>query len=204
MNTHHAVLLHGTSIRESALPDVYKEQSVDVLHLCCDRFSIDDARELAVSVLQTPFASTERVFVLQARDIAVEAQNALLKLLEEPPAYAVFYLVIPQTASLLPTLLSRLHVERSEAKQSGETDAFTAFLRASYAERLACIGEKTKQKDQEWIEAIMEGCEQVATSSGNRSPFLLETVLFARRYGRTKGASAKMLLEELSLLLPRA
>lgn len=42
----------------------------------------------------------------------VEAQNALLKILEEPPSYAYILLECQSTGSLLPTILSRVQVVR--------------------------------------------------------------------------------------------
>jgi DNA polymerase III delta prime subunit len=205
METHHAFLLRGNSIAESSIPLSHKEQSVDVLHFVRDTLSIDDARELSALAQQTPFLGEQRTFVIQTRDIAFEAQNALLKLFEEPPKHAVFYVVLPTTAMLLPTLLSRLCVSSDGTTHEGEqNDDFADFVKASYANRLALIAEKTKNKDQAWIENILRGCEGIAASPEERSPFLLESIVFVRSYVRTKGASAKMLLEELALRLPSA
>ena len=95
MNEHHAILLYADSLDASHLPDAYKVQSPDILHIFVDRFSIDDARELTLLASQTPFSASMRVFVVVAHDIAVEAQHALLKLLEEPPQSARFYLILP-------------------------------------------------------------------------------------------------------------
>ena len=109
MNEHHAILIFADSLALSGIPDAYLEQGADVLHLIKDRFGIDDARELSEQASQTPFASSVRVFVIATNDVAVEAQNALLKLLEEPPQHARFYLILPPGSFLLPTLRSRLY-----------------------------------------------------------------------------------------------
>lgn len=205
MEMHHAFLLRCNSIAGSAVPVSYKEQSIDVLHFVRDKFSIDDARELSVLAQQNPFAKEQRIFVIQTHDIAFEAQNALLKLLEEPPKHAVFYVVVPATAMLLPTLLSRLYALTSELlPEEKQNDNFTTFVKASYADRMALIAQKTKDKDQEWIEDILRGCEETASSHLKGSSFLLRSIIFVRTYVRTKGASAKMLLEELALHLPSA
>ncbi len=55
-----------------------------------------------------PFHAGRKVFVIENSEaLTLEAQNALLKILEEPPAYAVFLLLSPTTDQLLQTVLSR-------------------------------------------------------------------------------------------------
>lgn len=204
MDTHHAFLAYANSIDESAIPEALKKQSTDVQHILRDRFSIDDARELSSLASLTSFEAPQRIFVIAANDIAVEAQNALLKLFEEPPAHARFYVVIPRVSMLLPTLLSRLFVfdPVRGAASADSNEAFASFAAASYGQRLEAIATKTKEKDSAWIEAILHGCESEASSLGSTSASLLKAVLFARSYIRSKGASVKMLLEEIALDLP--
>lgn len=204
MDTHHAILIYAHSLASSSIPEAYKIQSADVLHTIIDRVSIDTARELSRLAQQKPFQSAIRVFVVVTSDIAIEAQNALLKLLEEPPAHAVFYVVIPKTAFLLPTLRSRLSVfdESPDAHQIHENELFTSFLEATYGERLALIATKTKDKDLVWTESIMKGCEMWSVLSKKNKEAVLGTLIYIRTYIGTKGASSKMLLEELALTLP--
>jgi DNA polymerase III delta prime subunit len=137
--------------------------------------------------------------VVAAREIAHEAQHALLKVLEEPPAHALFYFVLGKTAVLLPTLLSRFSVESVGGPTSEETEAFNSFLKASLAERLALIAEKTKEKDIVWVESVMYGFEQKAAALKKES--LMRAVLAARIALKSRGASVKMLLEDLALRL---
>lgn len=200
MLTHHAYLLFADGLSDASLPQEYKTPSIDVLHILRDRFSIADARELSGWAGQKPFESEKRVFIIVTEDIAVEAQNALLKLLEEPSPTALFYVIIPRTAALLPTLRSRLYELEDENEARKDNTAFIEFLHSSYGERMRLIAAKTKDKDVRWIEEVVAGVEKVASES--RSEILLRGVLFVRQYVKKKGASAKMLLEELSLLLP--
>jgi len=199
MENHHAFLLFAPSLEEALLPQDCMIQSVDVQHLVRDRFSIDDARELSLQAQQTPIASPYRTFVIKAGEIAVEAQNALLKLFEEPPRHARFYVVIPPTAHLLPTLQSRLMVKEG-VQNLKESELFTAFLQMGLSERLELLALKAKAKDAVWTEAIVQGCEEFSLQRKDKA--LMETVLFVRRYLKTRGASVKMLLEELALSLP--
>jgi hypothetical protein len=201
---HHAYLYFGDDLPSSAVPEAYKTQSADVTHITRLRFSIDDARELTRTSQWHPFEGEIRVFVIVTDAIAQEAQNALLKLFEEPPTHTQFYLVLKKTAVVLPTLLSRLSVV---SLNGGDTNAdenlsFSTFLASSYADRIATIAEKTKDKDTVWIEEIVRGSEVYTTTSHKHKETLLPSVMFVRTYIGTKGASSKMLLEELALTLP--
>ncbi len=202
MDEHHATLLCADTLASAALPDAYRQQSADVLHVVRERFGIDDARELSAIASQTPFAAPVRVFVVVAGDIAPEAQNALLKLFEEPPKHARFYLIVPSVSFLLPTLRSRLHSPSGGASQDVYVDSFSAFRNASYGERLVLIAQLAKDKNREAMEAIIRGCEHAAQCEDLQNAALLRSVLFVRTYSGSRGASLKMLLEELALTLP--
>ncbi len=209
MQHHHSFIVFANSLEESALPLAYKVPSMDIFHVNVPRLAIDDVRSLTTLSLQRPFEGDIRVFVIATKDIAIEAQNALLKLFEEPPSHARFFLVVPVTIFLLSTLRSRLasfdrteDIEIEIAREADKNDAFASFLSASYAERIVTIGDHTKEKDPVWIEAILRGCEDWAHSHARTHTAMLTGILIVRNYIDSKGASSKMLLEELALLLP--
>ena len=69
--------------------------------------SIETIRELKRQIVLLPSLSKRKVIIFEeASYLTLEAQNALLKTLEEPPKYAVLILV-SQKENLLPTILSR-------------------------------------------------------------------------------------------------
>jgi hypothetical protein len=204
MINHHAVVCIADSLEDSLVPEVYKTQSSDVTHIILDRFSIDDARQLSVDALQKPVDSEYRVFVLVVKKLPEESQNALLKLFEEPPTQTRFYIVLPQAGMMIPTLHSRVYVETSEegGAVSAKNDTFASFLADTYADRLTTIASITKKKELQTIEDIIRGVEEYASKRSVKNPELLSSILFVRKYAKTPGASAKMLLEELALSLP--
>lgn len=74
-----------------------------------ETFSIGDARELKLAHEMRPVANNgKKVFVIRFDSMTNDAQNALLKLLEEPAEYAHFFLIVPSAHLLLPTVKSRL------------------------------------------------------------------------------------------------
>jgi DNA polymerase-3 subunit delta' len=65
-------------------------------------------RDLIHSLAQPPFELSRRIYLLDpAESLSLEAQNALLKTLEEPPPYALIILITSSLGSLLPTTRSR-------------------------------------------------------------------------------------------------
>ena len=55
-----------------------------------------------------PYSSRYKVYIMnEGEKMTAEAQNALLKTLEEPPEYAVILILTTQLEALLPTILSR-------------------------------------------------------------------------------------------------
>jgi DNA polymerase-3 subunit delta' len=74
-----------------------------------DSIGIDAAREIKDFLWQKPNVSPRRTLILdEAELLTAEAQNALLKITEEPPASSLIILVSSDSDGLLPTILSRV------------------------------------------------------------------------------------------------
>lgn len=72
-------------------------------------FHIDTVRQLRENAFLVPNEAPYRVMILcEAQAMTEQAQNALLKILEEPPAYLICILTCQNRAQLLPTIQSRL------------------------------------------------------------------------------------------------
>ena len=71
--------------------------------------SIDEIREQVIhDVAIKPYSSPHKVYIIpDAEMMTVQAQNALLKTIEEPPEYAVIMLLTSNVDALLPTIQSR-------------------------------------------------------------------------------------------------
>src|SRR4051794_35204216 len=78
------------------------------------RRDVDEA--VVAAAAHTPFEAAHRVFVLERADtMNDEAANALLKTLEEPPAYVVLLLLTDKPTQVLPTIASRCQPVRFDA-----------------------------------------------------------------------------------------
>lgn len=69
---------------------------------------VELVRNARADVFIQPNEAERKVYLFpRAQDMRMEAQNALLKILEEPPAYGVFLLLTDNAEKLLPTVRSR-------------------------------------------------------------------------------------------------
>ncbi len=134
-----------------------------------------------------------------------EAQNALLKTLEEPSADALFFIVVPSPQSLLPTLRSRAQtlVLRQNAI-GGPVDA-KAFLKAGAQERLEMLKplldkDEDDMRDVSSSIAFLIALERELSREPGESRGGLEAVYRARKYIGDKGSLMKALLEQVALL----
>ncbi len=80
-----------------------------VSHEKPNTISVDDIRaQINNDVAIKPYSSKYKVYIInEAEKMTTQAQNAILKTLEEPPAYAVIILLVSNVNTLLPTILSR-------------------------------------------------------------------------------------------------
>lgn len=94
-----------------------KEIEESLLPLRCvtflrDDFKIEDAKEVIAEAYKSE--ENAKTLILGAKSFTVPAQNALLKILEEPPRNIVFLLIAPNKSTFLPTVRSRLSLTQEK------------------------------------------------------------------------------------------
>nr|WP_317282872.1 DNA polymerase III subunit delta' [uncultured Sellimonas sp.] len=85
-------------------PDIIR-----VTHEKPNTISVDDVRvQINNDIMIKPYNGKYKIYIVPDADLMTpQAQNALLKTIEEPPEYAVIFLLTENADSLLPTILSR-------------------------------------------------------------------------------------------------
>ena len=85
-------------------PDLYEYTAANRR----DAFHVKRVREIREDAYVKPNEADYKVYILgNAQSMSISAQNALLKVLEEPPSYAVFILTVTNKSAMLETVLSR-------------------------------------------------------------------------------------------------
>lgn len=207
--THHATLFVNED-RKNFAETFWKELEQDSLvHIFHDHsvLDIDTARALT-SWANTPYEG-EKVALLSFHTITLPAQNALLKILEEPRAGVRFILVTSNQESLIPTLYSRLqHRESSDSLPKNNEAQY--FLATSHSERMklpyvmSLLNAKDEEgrKEREGVRTFILSLVDVLTKSSSESKYILATIETAS-YAGDSSSSGKALLEYLALLLPQ-
>ena len=80
-----------------------------VSHEKPNTISVDDIRsQINNDIVIKPYSSKYKIYIVdEAEKMNVQAQNALLKTIEEPPAYGILILLTTNADTFLPTILSR-------------------------------------------------------------------------------------------------
>jgi len=77
---------------------------------------VDLIRQARADMYIQPNESDHKIYLFpRAQDMGIPGQNALLKVLEEPPKYGVFLLLTTNPEALLPTVRSRCTELRMQA-----------------------------------------------------------------------------------------
>ncbi len=199
------------------------EHNPDVQVREFEKFGIDDSQALR-DLASFKSTSGRALFVIGIGTITSEAQQALLKLFEEPQAGVMFVLLVPHGV-LLPTLRSRLMaypesplpaVQKVLGSPSGSAQPdFVAlqaadFLKASYKTRSTSITALLKDDEgaKERVRALLAGLETqlhgALTKSKGAKEYreALEDIAKVRSYVADRSPSLKMLLEHLAATLP--
>lgn len=72
-------------------------------------FTVDAVREIRNDAFIVPNESDKKIYILKnGQNMNEQAQNALLKILEEPPSYVFFIIVTTSKSTMLETVLSRV------------------------------------------------------------------------------------------------
>lgn len=94
---------------------VLRGMSVDVLYVESTA-SVDEIRALKQGMYEAPNENDYKIYVLQdTQNMSVNAQNSLLKSLEEPPSHVLFFLLCDDAEVLLETIRSRAPILRTDA-----------------------------------------------------------------------------------------
>lgn len=202
-NLHHAYLIPGDEEGDALLESIFTQLEVkeagnpDFFAFRTESFGIDEARDLSDKSMRKAFG-IRKFFLISTRRMTTEAQNALLKTLEDPYPDTHFFIRMREEQLLIPTLLSRVHVLRSDAPKLSETGDAEKFLSLSLAQRLMFA--KKFADDERALPPFLDSILRVLKSKDS-SLEKLDKVFTLRRFADDRSASPRLLLEHLSLVI---
>lgn len=212
---HHAYLMSFSSETHDAVVRFVEDTlgfktrgNPDVHMFTYELFGIDDGRMIQSLESNRAVTQGKKIFVLSCDSMTREAQNALLKVFEEPTEGTHFFVFVRDVGSILPTLRSRMQLITPE-KVEEDTALAQAFLKEKPAKRLVLLKEICEAKDKasatnflNTLELLL--CTKIALENATLSELnIFKEIADTRTYIADRGASVKMLLEHLSLITPQ-
>jgi DNA polymerase III delta prime subunit len=181
-----------------------------------DRLLIDDAKSIANRSNIKTGKGQKMVFVISFNDVTREAQNALLKVIEEPSSETYFFLIAPRKDIFLPTVLSRAVVIENFESQSKSSDAGAPNNPDEIANEL--LSDKTVGQKLKDIEGLVKNIKDGKSEKGiareivkkmivelekdvKKNAVALKTLQKVDDYLGDTSASVKLLLEKVVLSL---
>jgi hypothetical protein len=158
---------------------------------------IDDVRTVQMWSMNKPYAHLWKVAVLLgAESLSIPAQNAMLKLLEEPPKNTFLILIATSPYRLLPTMRSRCQLLHFDSAQSTE---FDTDLPATLSDAYQKIDQVAKSRDEAitYCEALLQQKHQQLESTPS-----VQLLLIVRRLSHAidlmkSNVNTRLLLEQL-------
>ncbi len=130
-------------------------------------FKVETVREIRSDAYIVPNEAERKVYILEnANNMSAQAQNALLKILEEPPEAVCFLLLTPDRNAFLQTVLSRCVVfSQSGGRKVNEeaVEAAKAFADALPEPNEFSLMEATSvfEKDKSLLRAVLPELEEI-------------------------------------------
>ena len=232
-NLHHAYLIEDRSAE--ALPVILEflaNSNINILnnpdffHISADSIKIDDARRLKAMGADRGFDGTvgsKKIFIISTNSFLLEAQNTLLKMFEEPIEHTHFFLIMPDTDSLLATFKSRFYFISSNSNINNintELKEAEKFVSMTLPQRIEFIKElitevedeedsisvdSARTKAQKFLNALETVLHQQMSKAGfdTKNSFdFFDQIFQVRKYLRQPGSSTKSLMESVVLSVP--
>lgn len=204
---HHANILIGQGSCQDLISNLLKESldfdvngNPDFFEIKSQTFGIDDARNLENWSSGKPLLGNVKAVFIEVESITFEAQNALLKVFEEPTPGTYFFVKLPGLAGLLPTFLSRMSIMNILNEKISESKEAIEFIKGDIKKRLKIISSVYSKEDRSKIKNLLTDLEVV--SWGGRQPIhKIKQILIAKVLASARGSSPKMLLEWLSCVI---
>jgi hypothetical protein len=201
--SHHAIWYKTVSAPFNATVVASLKSDNEVIELHYDALTIADARMVIEMAYRRPAHHDRCVIVITTQSINSEAQHALLKVLEEPPKTTQFVFFVPETAVVLPTVWSRVMVmSAADGIAQRESSDFDTFLRYDYKNRMTLIALWADKKDAVIWQQVVAGFDAWFNQCDKSQLHHLRVIADCRNRLMLRGASKKMLWEELAFSLP--
>lgn len=205
-----------------------EKQSQDVICQIYESFTMENSRTIKDWHNKLGITNRKKICILATKFINREAEQALLKIIEEPGKNTHFFMVVPDSSILLPTIISRVQIVKiptqsdsnllnikGEKNESEEIiKEASSFVKMTPIDRIDKIAQVIKEKKEDensnlrfyainFINQLENIFYQKFKENKNDKNiiFILGELEMSRKYIGVPGASVKMILEHLALVI---
>jgi DNA polymerase III delta prime subunit len=163
----------NATLRSQTLTELFPPTHFLTTHLVAEKNSIPiKAIHDLLTSLSLTSASSRLVWIENAQYLTLPAQNALLKVLEEPPHNTSFVLTVTTTNALLPTIRSRCQLKQIGSPEIGDETVLTTLkqvLQNDPGNRLVMARDLGKDKETIllWLTQVLLALHQKIKSQNN-------------------------------------
>lgn len=187
---------------------------IDIIEKTDASIGVEDVRNFQKKIFFKPIKSqTKAVVIKDSENLTIEAQNALLKVLEEPPSNTIIILTVTNSDLLLPTILSRgkiirlkkegLELSKDEIKKYN--DILASLPSFGVGERLKLAESLTKNREETlfWLEKMILVLRKNLIDDASLTQLLNYLIAFQKTHTilSTTNANLRLTLENLFLNL---
>lgn len=226
-NLHHAYLIESADSKvRTELLDFFTtmnsgSQNPDFFEITLDALNIKDARMLKSMASEKGFSEDKKIFLINTNHILREAQNAMLKIFEEPIQNTHFFIIVPDLAPLLNTFKSRFYIIKLKDNISNLKEA-EAFIKMNLSARINYnkehFSKQTKEDEDEgdedekeestrtkalvFLNALEEFLYKKFPPQKTKDTMLWDQILQVRKFLNQPGSSVKNMMDSIALSIP--
>ncbi len=189
--------------------------SSDVLCQVYNSFTVEDSEKIKEWHSEMGITETKKICIIGTKFINHDAERTLLKMIEEPKADTHFFIVVPNSRMLLDTILSRAHVIKVRKENVDRAKNALGFYKSKSKDRIKLVSDLIEEhKDSIGSGSVrfhatelINGLEEIvrkkflSDKTNKDIQFALDELGKARDYLSLPGASVKMILEHLAIVI---
>ncbi len=154
-----------------------KREDILILDTTKER-GINDTRNLTLKLSKKPYGSMFLTAIIsEAQNLTLEAQNSILKVLEEPSSTSQLILTMPSEFSLLSTISSRCQKIHLKSETNSKSELPESILSSNISDRLD-LSEKLDLED--WTLYLREGLRKLVIGRNDSKDLLKNLVKYLR------------------------
>jgi hypothetical protein len=191
----------------------------DVLFQIYESFTMDESGEIKDWHSRKGIGKSKKICIIATKFINREAEQTLLKIIEEPAENTHFFIVVPDASVLASTIISRVHVIITKQSISVENKdiqkealTFVSSTPKIRIDKVAVMVKENKSDENSgqlrfYATSFVNELESIyypkfkKNINDEKTKFILGELQKARGYLSTSGASVKMILEHLALVI---